>query len=132
MRRRAPATGPVRYTWTITKLAPLTPGTFDLTLTLTGSVNGDGTTVTVSGLPDGYCVDFYNDGVPSRIMPGENTLCGYSTTLSTVGGKLTMTSRTSGFISSFTNSTDCSDGGNGKNWWHFDVVPCPVGGFYLP
>jgi hypothetical protein len=128
--------GPVRYTWTITGIGELGTGTFNLSIILSGSVNGGGTSVTVEGLPAGYCVDFYNDGRPNKQEAGSSTVCGYTTNLRPVGGggQLTMNSRTTGFITQFSGSTGACDSkvtDGGKWFWQFDVKPCPTGGgFY--
>ena len=121
----APFKGPVRYTWTINKFGSLGSGTFDLVLTLEGSVNGgDTVTFSASGLPSGYCLKWYNSGQSSTTAPVSNTACGYSTGL--LGNSAKVSGINSGTISNLNASASCSTTtiSPGKIYWHFDVRPC--------
>jgi hypothetical protein len=129
----APAKGPVRYKWNIPAFGGL--GAFTLTITLIGSMNGDvgtpgnlGTSLTVDGLPTGYCLKWYNSGTAVTKVPA--TCTDQTDTKEIVTGgraKIMMTSTTTGYITSLNPGQTCENKNTseGKIYWYFDVVPCP-------
>lgn len=120
--------GTATYKWTIAAFDSVPA--FTLQIVASGCVNDGTASWTVSGLPTGYCLKFYNSG--SALDDTAANTCGATSPLAGTlsgfpnGSKASPTSVVNNGVVTISTQgrSTCISSGLGKMSWRFDIGPC--------